>query len=346
MRDIFFSLAADQVEKNLLGGVSSSGAGANTALTALQTAGTVREGSVAVCEKGANAVPTTTAEEAKPADDQQANITDVEMEDNSAPTPLSEHGSDHSDEDDVAADAVVVGNLSDPNFRPPWLSPPPKQFQLPEWLRSLQADLIETLIEILSQWITNTRTATLGCHVVSSLLTAVSEDQLKRVEGFNQLAKAVRAYGQRHAQRWSGLLERSYYIDFLLNSNGLALVGGGGVGGDSVGGAEAFTTAVLFGDGGEGSPAEDSPAEDSPAEETEVLQKEGRAVDEDKREENRVVVEKKEEEELETSGGIGGAVLSKKRISEEMALPSTEGFSRAKKRKVVGKKKGKKRGAA
>ncbi|CAD7957490.1 unnamed protein product [Amoebophrya sp. A120] len=82
---------------------------------------------------------------------------------------------------------------------------------------------LEQLVEFLARWNSNAKTALLANVLLRELLQSVSKEKLRKVENWNQVAKAVLNYSSKHLARWEQLLSKTFLIDLLLVSNGFQL---------------------------------------------------------------------------------------------------------------------------
>ncbi|CAD7956076.1 unnamed protein product [Amoebophrya sp. A25] len=124
----------------------------------------------------------------------------------------SSPGASQSDEEkDGATTATSAASL------------PASKFSLASWLRSLSTNEIEQLVDFLTRWNANGKTALLANVVLRELLRCRERAELARVENFNQVAKAIVAYADKHRARWEQLLSKTYLVDLLLQSSGFQL---------------------------------------------------------------------------------------------------------------------------
>lgn len=146
---------------------------------------------------------------------------------------------------------------------------------LQRWVHSLSTAQLERLVELLEQWNSNRRMASIAQMLMSLVLLAVPPSRLAALEGMNATCGNILGYSSRHLTRVDSLLQKTFLFDLVLQSGafGLALAGPGSAEGKAgngdfseegaAAGALRRTMDVLLGGDGEEEPAESEDDEDA-----------------------------------------------------------------------------------
>eukprot|EP00929_Paragymnodinium_shiwhaense_P070946 TRINITY_DN36032_c0_g1_i1.p1 TRINITY_DN36032_c0_g1~~TRINITY_DN36032_c0_g1_i1.p1 ORF type:complete len:969 (-),score=231.23 TRINITY_DN36032_c0_g1_i1:181-3087(-) len=94
---------------------------------------------------------------------------------------------------------------------------------LRRWLMSLDATQLGRLVELLEQWNSNRKLASLAQMLMGLLLQVVPPGKLSSVEGLNATCGSFLSYSQRHMARVDALLQKTFLFDLVLQSGGSGL---------------------------------------------------------------------------------------------------------------------------
>eukprot|EP00928_Gymnodinium_smaydae_P087667 TRINITY_DN71902_c0_g1_i1.p1 TRINITY_DN71902_c0_g1~~TRINITY_DN71902_c0_g1_i1.p1 ORF type:complete len:980 (-),score=193.26 TRINITY_DN71902_c0_g1_i1:158-3073(-) len=131
---------------------------------------------------------------------------------------------------------------------------------LRQWVNSLESEQLSRLLDILEQWNSNRKMASLSQMLIGLILQTVPASKLTGVEGMNATCANFQSYSARHMARVDSLLQKTFLFDLVLQSaGGLAVqaargrAGGAGTAGIDNGAEQALkrTMDVLLGDGEE-----------------------------------------------------------------------------------------------
>mmetsp|Transcript_53578 Transcript_53578/g.121093 ORF Transcript_53578/g.121093 Transcript_53578/m.121093 type:complete len:233 (+) Transcript_53578:2-700(+) len=94
---------------------------------------------------------------------------------------------------------------------------------LHRWVLSLSDAQLEKLVELLEQWNSNRRMASLAQMLFCLVLQAVPPAKLMAIEGMNKTTAAILSYSSRHMARVDALLQKTFLFDLVLQSSGFGL---------------------------------------------------------------------------------------------------------------------------
>uniref|UniRef100_A0A7S4QZD4 U3 small nucleolar RNA-associated protein 13 C-terminal domain-containing protein n=1 Tax=Alexandrium monilatum TaxID=311494 RepID=A0A7S4QZD4_9DINO len=100
---------------------------------------------------------------------------------------------------------------------------------LQRWVLSLSTPQLERLMELLEQWNSNRRMASMAQMLMSLVLLALPPSKLAAVEGMNATCGNILSYSSRHMARVDSLLQKTFLFDLVLQSGafGMTLDGPG-----------------------------------------------------------------------------------------------------------------------
>lgn len=166
---------------------------------------------------------------------------------------------------------------------------------LRRWVLSLSTTQLERLVELLEQWNSNRRMASVAQMLMSLVLLAVPPSKLLSLEGMNATCGNILSYSGRHMARVDSLLQKTFLFDLVLQSSAFGLpvavaskagtVDGAEDGADDGAGKAAAalkqTMDVLLGGQAAGDEAEEASDEDDEDEDAEEPKPQAAAADEE-----------------------------------------------------------------
>jgi len=92
---------------------------------------------------------------------------------------------------------------------------------LQRWVAGLSDEKLAILMEFIAKWMANAKNSSVATQLLHMVLQAHDGGRITKLEGINHLLTSSSEYMKRHVARVSGLQQKSYILDFVLQLGGM-----------------------------------------------------------------------------------------------------------------------------